>query len=245
MSERRAVLLCAGRGTRARDVTDGLPKCLLTIDGVSLVRRVLSQLAAQGVDDVHVVVGHRRELVEREVRGLATTHVVHDYATSNNLWTLAAHAELLHGHDTAVIFGDVVVDDPVMTDLWEAPGDLALLVDTTSRLEGTMRVLRHPDGRVELGNQVPTARCDGNYVGIMRASATAAGRLADAVRRERDAGRGRDDYFTSVLHGLTGHLDARLVPVARGSWAEIDTPEDHRAALARFSRTRRPATKGA
>lgn len=245
MSEPRAVLLCAGRGTRARECTDGLPKCLLTIDGVSLVRRVLGQLATQGVRDVHVIVGHRRGLVEQEVAGLATTHVAGDYATSNNLWTLAAHADLLRGQDTAVLFGDVVVEDAVMADLWQAPGDLALLVDTKSRLEGTMRVRRHPDGRAELGNHVPTSRCDGNYVGMLRASARAAGRLADAVRGEREAGRGRDEYFTTVVHEVSTDLDTRIVPVAPGDWAEIDTPDDHRAALALFSRTRRPATRGA
>ena len=46
----RAIILAAGRGSRlAGDNPEGLPKCLLSFDGRSLLARHLENLAAIGV----------------------------------------------------------------------------------------------------------------------------------------------------------------------------------------------------
>ena len=89
MSNRRAILLCAGQGTRARRVTDGHPKCLIQINGRTLISRVLSQLASNGVTDVHVIVGFEADQIAAEVDGRAILDHYKDFERTNDLWTLA------------------------------------------------------------------------------------------------------------------------------------------------------------
>jgi len=55
-----AVLLAAGQGSRM----GGVPKCLLTVDGVSLLERHLSAMAAAGIGKVVVVSGHYHQATE-------------------------------------------------------------------------------------------------------------------------------------------------------------------------------------
>lgn len=55
-----AVLLAAGEGSRM----GGLPKCLLTLDGVPLIRRHLQAMRDAGVDRVVVVTGHYHQHIE-------------------------------------------------------------------------------------------------------------------------------------------------------------------------------------
>jgi mannose-1-phosphate guanylyltransferase len=63
----KAFLLAAGLGTRLRPLTDTTPKCLISIDGRTLLDIWLDALAAVGVDDVLVNLHH--------LPGLVTAHL--------------------------------------------------------------------------------------------------------------------------------------------------------------------------
>ena len=62
---RQAVVLAAGDGTRLRPLTDRVPKPLLPIDGQPVLGRVLTQLAANDIEDAWIVVGYRGEVIRR------------------------------------------------------------------------------------------------------------------------------------------------------------------------------------
>lgn len=234
MTYRRAILLCAGRGTRARDITEGQPKCLIRINGETLISRLLNQLGRNGVTDVHVIVGHEADKIAREVGDRATLHYYPDFERTNNLWTLATHAHLLRGHECAVLFGDVIVSDQAVADLWDGLSGINLLVDLYTRLTGTMRVRRAVEGGVDMGNHIAPADADGNYVGFLSATSTAADLLADAIVEEMAAGRGADAYFTSVMADVSTAVPVAFVDVKSDEWAEIDDGDDYLLAKERF-----------
>lgn len=60
----KAVLLCAGEGTRLRPLTLARPKHLLPVAGRAVLDRVLEDLSAAGVDEAIFVVGANREPFE-------------------------------------------------------------------------------------------------------------------------------------------------------------------------------------
>jgi CTP:molybdopterin cytidylyltransferase MocA len=64
-----AVLLAAGSATRM----GRRPKCLLELDRVSLIKRVVLALTQAGVDELVVVSGHYYDQVEPEIANLAVT----------------------------------------------------------------------------------------------------------------------------------------------------------------------------
>ena len=61
-----AVLLAAGEGSRMGNI----PKCLIQLDGLTLLQRQLIALTEAGVDEVVVVSGHHHLAVERELAAL-------------------------------------------------------------------------------------------------------------------------------------------------------------------------------
>ncbi len=65
----KAVLLCAGRGTRLRPLTHSRPKHLLPVAGRAVLDRVLSSLSAAGVDEVVFVVSPGEEDLQQFVDG--------------------------------------------------------------------------------------------------------------------------------------------------------------------------------
>ena len=54
----KAIILCAGLGTRMRPLTDAIPKCLLPVGGRPLIHHTLEALAVAGVDEVAINLHH-------------------------------------------------------------------------------------------------------------------------------------------------------------------------------------------
>jgi NDP-sugar pyrophosphorylase family protein len=68
MKELVGVIPAAGRGIRAYPHTEFLPKCLLEVDGVPLLRRNLETLRDQlGIRDVRIVIGHHGDRIREYV----------------------------------------------------------------------------------------------------------------------------------------------------------------------------------
>ncbi len=65
---KRAVILAAGFGSR---LTDGgpIPKPLVEVGDEPLLSRILRTLGSEGIEEAVIVVGHRREVIQTEVRG--------------------------------------------------------------------------------------------------------------------------------------------------------------------------------
>ncbi|MEI6504170.1 MAG: glucose-1-phosphate thymidylyltransferase, partial [Armatimonadota bacterium] len=79
----KAVVLCAGEGTRLRPLTFSKPKHLLPVAGRPLLGHVLAALADAGLREVALVVGHRPEAVQRYVGdggqwGIQATYVTQE-----------------------------------------------------------------------------------------------------------------------------------------------------------------------
>ncbi|MBI4373680.1 MAG: NTP transferase domain-containing protein, partial [Deltaproteobacteria bacterium] len=56
-----AIIVAAGSGKRLREFTDLRPKCLLEINGVTLLERQVETLFRNGLSEINVVIGHRKE----------------------------------------------------------------------------------------------------------------------------------------------------------------------------------------
>jgi glucose-1-phosphate cytidylyltransferase len=64
VSARQAVVLCGGKGTRAWPSTAEVPKPLLSVGDVPVLRHLLELYASQGIREFVLAAGFRRELIE-------------------------------------------------------------------------------------------------------------------------------------------------------------------------------------
>src|SRR5262249_28761885 len=88
-SSMKAVILAAGSATRLRPLTEHRPKCLLEVAGQPILKRLLDQLAALGVDGAVIVLGYRGDQIRDAIAvwqpALAVTFVENrEYASTNN-----------------------------------------------------------------------------------------------------------------------------------------------------------------
>jgi NDP-sugar pyrophosphorylase family protein len=66
----QAVILAAGEGTRLRPLTHGKPKAMIPVANRPVIAHVIDSLLANGIRDIVVVAGYRREYVQRFLNSL-------------------------------------------------------------------------------------------------------------------------------------------------------------------------------
>jgi L-glutamine-phosphate cytidylyltransferase len=231
-----ALILAAGRGTR---LGQGCPKCLVEVDGRSLIDRQIDALRDVGVDRIAVVVGYRAAAVVAGLPG--DVHVVenHRYATTNSLYSFML-ARPASATDVLVFNGDVLAHPAVVHALASGMGS-AIAYDSSSGDEDEQMKLEIRDGAlVAMSKALPPERSCGENLGLLRLSPAAARATFDAAERLVAAGRHGDWLASAINVAATEHV-MRCLDVSGLPWVEIDFPED----LARAHTTILPAIEDA
>ena len=97
-----AVILAAGFGSRISDVTDK-PKCLLEINGESLLKRHLRIWKGLKIKKVNLVLGYKSELILEKIRSFEDDFEFHIYYNNNfrefgNTYSLLLGIESYQAH---------------------------------------------------------------------------------------------------------------------------------------------------
>lgn len=103
-----AVIAAAGLGSR---LGHGLPKCMLELQGRTILSRLINSLEGV-VERIHVVVGYREELVINLCANLHRKVVIvrnPAYRTTNTVQSMALGAQGLEGQ-TLFLDGDLVIE---------------------------------------------------------------------------------------------------------------------------------------
>ncbi|MEZ4502975.1 MAG: aminotransferase class I/II-fold pyridoxal phosphate-dependent enzyme [Dehalococcoidia bacterium] len=243
---RRAVILAAGKGDRLQPLTNDVPKCLVELGGEPLLTRALTALAAQGVTEAVIVVGHLGEVIRERVgtrfAGLDVRYVeAPDYETTNNIRSLWDARDYLD-EDVLLVEADVAFEDGVIEALQRAPASAAAVAPFEREFSGTA-VTCGPDGRI--ASFVLGADQDASFsratawktvnVYALRAPLLVAEVLPRLCARI-EAGRVHD-YYESVFAELVTDEGAPpffAVDVSAHRWYEIDDHRDLDAAEFRF-----------
>ena len=84
------IILAAGQGTRLRPLTDDRPKCMVEINGKSLIERQLDTIRACGVqeEDITIVCGYCNDVLQNKFRNSNINFVVNSqYNTTNMVYS--------------------------------------------------------------------------------------------------------------------------------------------------------------
>lgn len=232
----KAVILAAGMGSRIRDVTNGVPKCLLRFAHRTILDCQIESLLRCGVSEIGIVMGYRAEDIAEAVRGVQDSRGVSielflndEFATTNNMYSLALAREWVEDEAFLCLNADVVCH-PALPGLLLEPGDDAqILVDPEYRDETTKVAVKN--GVVTaLSKTIPRNEAAGTFVNIASFSSPFAARLFDEATRQFAAGQ-RNRFFNDVLVDLIdGGLTVRPVSSGGLPWAEIDDESDFRYA---------------
>lgn len=148
----QAIILAAGMGKRLKDLTQNNTKCMVKVNGVTLIDRMLHQIERQHLSRIVIVIGYEGQKLVDYIETLdIRTPIVYVnnpiYDKTNNIYSLALAKDWLCREDTLLFESDLIVEDSVIETLLNDPRDTLALVDKyESWMDGTCVKLDENDG---------------------------------------------------------------------------------------------------
>lgn len=139
----QAIILAAGMGKRLKELTANNTKCMVKVNGVSLIQRMLEQLDKRYLSRIVIVVGYRgQDLIDYiGTLGINTpiTYINNPiYDKTNNIYSLALAKDWLRKEDTLLFESDLIFEDAVLDEIINDPRQTLALVDKyESWMDGT------------------------------------------------------------------------------------------------------------
>ena len=244
----QAIILAAGMGRRLGEYTKDNTKCMVPVNGVPLIDRLLEQLVKQTLQRVIIVVGYKgkelKNYIGSRYEGLLSIEFADNpvYDKTNNIYSLALVKDKLQEDDTLLIESDLIVSDRLIPMIVENPyPNLALVAKYESWMDGTMVRL---DDEQNIVNFISKEAFDYNDVDSYY-------KTVNIYKLSRDFSQnkyvpfldaytkavGNNEYYENVLRiiSLLNNHDMKALPIGSEKWYEIDDKQDLDIAEALFA----------
>ena len=251
----QAIILAAGMGRRLGDYTKDNTKCMVPVNGVRLIDRLLGQLAKQQLSRVIIVVGYKgkelREYIETTYLSPLTSHPSPlkiefaenpVYDKTNNIYSLALVKDKLQEDDTLLIESDLIFSDRMIPMIVDNPyPNLALVAKYETWMDGTMVRL---DDEQNIVNFISKDAFDYNdvdsyykTVNIYKLSRQFSQQKYVPFLDAYTKAVGNNEYYENVLRiiSLLNNHDMKALPIGGEKWYEIDDKQDLDIAEALFA----------
>jgi choline kinase/DNA-binding XRE family transcriptional regulator len=247
----KAIILAAGRGLRLKHYTDDLPKCLLKFGGKTLLQRQIEALKANGITDISVVKGYKKEKINYP----GIKYYINDRYEHNNILNSLMYAEPEIDSEVIISYADILYDKNVVSRLLESKHDISIVVDIDWKgyykhrkdhpIQEAENVIFDSHNRVVEIGKILTRKHDvhGEFIGIMKLTKRGTDIFKRHFHRVKQLFWGRpfvrahtfeNAYLTDMIQDMVDMgVYVHCVIIERG-WKEIDTVEDYEKALKEF-----------
>ena len=112
----QAIILAAGMGKRLGELTKGNTKCMVKVNGVPLIDRLLGQLDSLNLERIILVIGYQGNNLKRHIENLKIKTPIEYinnpiFDRTNNIYSLYLAKEQLQEKDTILIESDLIFEN--------------------------------------------------------------------------------------------------------------------------------------
>lgn len=234
----QGLILAAGMGRRLGRLTEDNTKCMVEVNGVRLIDRMLTQLADLGIPKTTIVVGYAagklRRFVGTEWNGMSIEYIENPiYDKTNNIYSLALASDVLCSDDTLLLESDIILDEEVLARMLnDDRPNLACVDSYRNWMDGTVVTL---DGnqaiREFIGRDAFDFSAAGSYyktVNVYRLSKEFSSNDYVPFLKAYSRSQGYNEYYEQVLKVIVqlGRTPVHALRLTGEKWYEIDDVQD-------------------
>ena len=234
----QAIILAAGMGKRLKDLTQNNTKCMVKVNGVTLIDRMLHQIEKADLSRIIIVVGYEgQKLIDYiDTLDIKTPITYIDnpiYYKTNNIYSLALAKDWLCKEDTLLFESDIIFEDSILQSLIDDPRDTLALVDKYEPwMDGTCVKLDEQDNIIDFvpGKKFNFNNTKGYFktVNIYKFGKKFSESRYVPFLDAYQAALGENEYYEQVLR-VIAMLDEPIIKAKRlngEKWYEIDDIQD-------------------
>jgi len=249
----KALIIAAGLGSRLKEHTENLPKCMLDFGGKTLLQRQLDSYKKCGVQDISLIRGYKKDKINyKGIKYFENT----DYK-NNNILNSIFYAEKIINGNIIISYSDILFDSSVVERTINSDHDISVVVDIDWRgyyvgrkdhpISEAENVIFNSNNEVEKIGKINTGNEEvhGEFIGMIKLSNRGTEIFKEHFHRLKRiywnkpfqrAKVFQKAYLTDFIQELvdTG-IKVHCVIIESG-WKEIDTVEDYKKALVAFNK---------
>lgn len=244
----QAIILAAGMGRRLGELTRNNTKCMVEVNGVTLIDRVLNQLSKLSLNRVVIVIGYEGEKLMNYIGNRYNSKLQIEYIENsiydktNNIYSLALAKDKMQEDDTLLVESDLIFDDRLFDLITkENYPNLALVAKFQPWMDGTMvqiddenNIVRFITKKAFDYNEVESYY---KTVNIYKFSKEFSINKYVPFLEAYTKALGNNEYYEQVLSVISylDKSDLKALPISNERWYEIDDIQDKDIAEAIFS----------
>ncbi|MCL1996112.1 MAG: aminotransferase class I/II-fold pyridoxal phosphate-dependent enzyme [Defluviitaleaceae bacterium] len=245
----QAIILAAGMGKRLKDLTENHTKCMVKINGVTLIERMLCQLDKLGLSKIIIVIGYKGYELKSFISTLdITTPIIYvnnsNYEKTNNIYSLYLTKEYLAAEDTLLLESDLIFESKLLDVLLNDPSaNVAVVSKFESWMDGSVVVL-NKDNSIQnflTKNDFDFVNTKQYYktVNVYKFSKAFLEKTYIPFLVAYSTSKGNNSYYEQVLKIvlMLDKYDLSVKIIEDISWYEIDDVQDLDIAQSLFANT--------
>jgi phosphoenolpyruvate phosphomutase len=159
----KALILASGIAKRLQPLSNNIPKCLIKINGLTILDLQLTMLKQAGVDQVVITTGPHEEILEAFLtpyrKDLSITTVKNEiYDKTNYIYSIYRAKDHLR-EDIVLLHGDLIFGQPVMEKLIRGTGKNCAVVRLNDRPEKDFKARIEEDQILEISTTLQGENC--------------------------------------------------------------------------------------
>lgn len=235
----KSIILAAGKGTRLKELTKSKPKCLVKIQGKSIIEYQLEIFDNFKFDEILLVAGYK----SKKLNYLNKKIIINkDFDNTNMLYSLYCAIDEIKD-DIMISYGDSIFENSIIKKLINCKSDICIASDANWKNYWDSRYLDpltdletykvdKDENLTNIGDKpVNYSQIDGQYIGLIRLSKEGSEIFKKELIHFSNVGFINNKPFNNAF--LTDFLQALVLKgysiksqKIYGNYVEIDTIED-------------------
>ena len=243
----QALMLAAGMGKRLGKYTENATKCMVPVNGKTLIEYAIESLIEAKIKKLTLVVGYKKEILKDFLKDryseIEINYIYNDvFDTTNNIYSLYLAKDVLAQDDTILLESDLIFNKDIIKEIIEDKNpNLAVVSPFETWMDGTcaliddQNVIKGILGKAEFNWD----KTNHYYktVNIYKFSKEFATTVYMPFLKAYQTAYGKNEYYETVLKVISflGNSTFKAHSVDGSRWYEIDDPADLAIAETRFS----------
>lgn len=226
----KGIILAAGVGSRLRPLTNEIPKCLVEVNGKSIIEYQIESYLNSGVDEIFIVTGYLQEkLVEFILKKYPNEKIKlinnKDYKVTNNMYSLYLLKDFIKD-EFVMSNADVVFSKDMVEKLVQNDGYNLIAVDKGNYNEESMKIIVNDEKISSISKQISEQDSYGTSIDLYKFSNEARLEIFKEIDYTINNKNDLNSWTEVALNAILDKIIFRPFDIENRFWYEVDNYED-------------------
>ncbi len=228
----KAVILAAGVGSRLGELTADKPKCMLNINGKSLIHYQIETLKKHNINEIYIIGGYKFDVLKNHIKNTDVALIYNPkYREWNNIYSFYLIKDIPHLTEFILLNADTYFHENILKQMLKFEERNAVMLDAFKKLgDEEMKVIVKDKKVKKFGKDIPVYAAKGEYIGMAKFNRNDLEVLFKTIEKLLIKGK-TDIWYEIAFNYVLDELDIGYTETEGFPWIEIDNNEDYRKAL--------------